>query len=91
MDRMPQTLARPTCFAAEAVRPILSRTDEVVQCRIEGGLRPAEGSKCCGEYSTCKIWRVRQRLVMDSSVQKAHADAAIGEPSKHVIDGAKRG
>lgn len=66
---------------------MLSREPEVIQCRIEGGLRPAEGSKCCSDdYSNCAIWRMRQELERQSGVQRAHSQAALAERHRHAMD-----
>ena len=74
------------CFAGEMVHPVLSRERYVVQCRIQGGLRPARDSKCCADYASCQIWQARKRLERNTSVQKKHADAMLREPHRHTLD-----
>lgn len=88
------------CPAAEAVHPVLSRNKHDVQCRIQGGLRPArnpdpnlpgggEPAVCCGDYTKCRIWLVAYAIDHGPST-KAQRDQAVGQRHSHTMTGATR-
>lgn len=70
------------CPGGELVHGVLSLNDADVQCRIQGGLQPAKGSPCCGEYTKCRIWLIQQEIDRGPSTKKQR-DAALATPHQH--------
>src|SRR4051794_19841841 len=87
----------PTCPAAEIVHPVLSPHADDVQCRVQGGLRPARSSPdasghrepaiCCALYTRCSIWRVHKEIHEFGPSTKRQRDAAISGPRSHTLSG----
>lgn len=57
------------CPAGEVVHPLLSLNPADVRYRIQGTLRPAAGSPCCGAYASCSIYRAARRIEMNKKRQ----------------------
>lgn len=84
------------CPAGEIVHPVLSRNRADVQCRVQGGLRPAESQPdpmgarkpavCCSNYANCQIWRMHQEIERGPSTKKQR-DASLVLPQRHVLGG----
>lgn len=89
--------AQIKCPAGQEEHPVLSQNAMDVQCRIEGGLRPAEfrsnatGDKevvvCCADYWRCPIWRSHKELeAVGTAEQRAMGMAPM---KSHVLDFAR--
>ena len=92
-------MARPTiqCPAGEIVQPVLAKDHhDAVQCRIQGGLRPAQSSPdpmgnrkpavCCASYAECTIWKMAQEIERGPSTLLQRR-ATLALPHSHTIDG----
>lgn len=76
---------------------MLSRNAADVQCRVEGGLRPAQSETgplgdtepaiCCADYQRCQIWRVHKEVHEFGPSTKRQRDQALTGPRPHVLDG----
>lgn len=87
---------RVLCPAGEEVNPVLSPNKLDIQCRIQGGLRPARIQRahdrtiagslaiCCADYADCRIWQVHQDIERAKST-KAQRDQTVSRPHDHVI------
>jgi hypothetical protein len=72
------------CPGGEIVHPVLSPNPADVQCRIEGGLRPAQRSPCCNDYTRCSIWRYHVEIDRGPST-KRQRDAQFAGLRPHVL------
>jgi hypothetical protein len=82
------------CPAGAAVHPVLSRNDMDVQCRIQGGLRPARHDDgrpvvCCSKYVDCRIWQTHKAIDGGPST-KAQRDETFALPHNHTLKHASR-
>lgn len=88
------------CPAGTDVHPVLSPNPMDVQCRVQGGLRPAatrdaQGNAqrvvCCAEYTRCSIWRIHKDIVRPGVPStKRHRDETLSEPHRHTLSNATR-
>lgn len=84
------------CPAGEIVHPVLSPNRDDVQCRIQGGLRPArtredamgrsEPVVCTGDYTKCRIWRTHVQIDRGPSTKKQR-DQTLSNPHRHALTG----
>lgn len=51
------------CPGGEATHATLSLHEHDVRCRVSGYIRGTEGSPCCGDYTSCPIWKVEKEKV----------------------------
>lgn len=58
-----------SCPAATLENPVQG---EIARCGIHGHVQMADGSPCCGEYTSCPIWRAeKERLWENKHAQRA--------------------
>lgn len=76
------------CPAGESCFPVMAPAPSV-ECRIAGRLQLKEGSKCCSNYTTCRIW-TQHKDNYERARSGREANELQNVRAKHTLDGAER-
>lgn len=81
-----------TCPAAELIKPVLSPHPFDINCNVNGRVRAAKDSPCCGDYWNCRVWQINK--IQEQNIKEANSgllgSTARRIKGKHVLSNSKR-